>query len=83
MFYGFGRELSSICPHDPQSQLAREFLLAKVEEFKKQFPNLSLDHPSISNMRVEAGSRKINPNAFFVKNVRNGFSKGLNKMNKL
>ena len=79
MFYGYGRELKRVCPHDPNSAMARDFLLSSVEEYKKVFPNLALDHPSIANMKIEVGTLKLNPNAFIVRNVRDGFRKRVQK----
>ena len=55
--------------------MARSYLLSNVEEYKKLFPNLCLDLPPVSNMKVDVGSLKLNPHAFIVKNVRDGFRK--------
>ena len=75
MCYDFGKELRRTCSYEPHSKVAREYLLSMVEEFKKLFPNLSLDHPSIANMKIEVGSRKYNLEAFVVRSARDGFRK--------
>ena len=79
VFYAYGRELKRTCPFPADSKMARNYLLSNVEEYKKLFPNLCLDLPAVSSMKVDVGTLKLSPHVFIVRNVRDGFRKDVNQ----